>query len=167
MHSTNSIVLPVRQFRRNLAKATAAAAFLLAVSPGASFAQTQTVNAKEVAKAFFELAFVQGHVTEAALKYISPTRYIQHNPMVADGRDAFLQTIPALVKASGRRAEIKRIVAEGDLVVVHARTTVPGKPEEAARAVMDIFRIENGLIVEHWDTIQEVPATTANGNGMF
>lgn len=138
---------------------------LLALSLGSAMAQAR--SPKEVVTAFFDLAFVQGKATEAALSYISPVVYIQHNPMVADGRDAFLQFVPPALQASGRRSIIKRVIAEDDLVVVHASSSVPGKPDEPVRAVMDIFRVKDGLIIEHWDVVQVVPKTSANSNGMF
>ena len=146
-------------------KKVALLAGVLALASASVTAQTR--QPKDVVQAFFELAFVQGKPTEAAMQFISPIRYIQHNPMVGDGRDAFLQFVPASVHASGRRATIKRVIAENDLVVIHASTAVPGKPDEPTRAVMDIFRVENGLIVEHWDAVQEVPKKAANTNTMF
>ncbi len=127
----------------------------------------QPSSPKEVVTAFYEMAFVKGQTREAILKYISPTTYIQHNPMVPDGREAALAVLPDLVAKSGMRAEIKRVIAEGDLVVVHSRAAVPGKPDAPVLAIMDIFRVQDGLIVEHWDVIQEVPKTSANGNTMF
>lgn len=92
-------------------------------------------------------------------------RYVQHNPTAPDGRDGFL-TFAALLaeRAPGLCLEIQRVVAEGDYVVTHSRLTLPGAPD---RSVMDWWRLEDGKIVEHWDAIQEVPATSANDNGMF
>ncbi|MCK6401349.1 MAG: nuclear transport factor 2 family protein [Sphaerotilus natans subsp. sulfidivorans] len=127
----------------------------------------QTPNPKEIVTAFYEMAFVKGQAREAILKYISPSTYIQHNPMVPDGRDAALAVLPDIMAKTGMRAEIKRVIAEGDLVVVHSRAAVPGRPEVPALAVVDIFRVKEGLIVEHWDVIQEVPKSAANANTMF
>jgi predicted SnoaL-like aldol condensation-catalyzing enzyme len=154
--------LPMTRLRRGAMAMTAAWALGLA-SP--VFAQPQ--SPKEVVTAFYEMAFVKGQTRDAILKYISPTTYIQHNPRVPDGRDAALAVLPDLVSKSGMRAEIKRVIAEGDLVVVHSRAAVPGKPEAPVMAIMDIFRVKDGLIVEHWDVIQEVPKEAANNNTMF
>jgi predicted SnoaL-like aldol condensation-catalyzing enzyme len=146
-----------------------ASAALLALSLlGLSVPATaQTASPKELVTAFYDQAFVKGQAREAILKYISPTTYIQHNPNLPDGRDAVLTGLPAWLSKSGMRAEIKRVIAEGDLVVVHSRFAVPGKAEVPAMAVMDIFRVQGGLIVQHWDVIQEVPKTAANNNTMF
>lgn len=130
-------------------------------------AMAQSASPKEIVTAFYKQAFVQGNATEAIVKYISPSTYIQHNPTLPDGREAILKAIPEWLRKSGLRADIKRVVAEGDLVVVHARWANPDKPDAAAMAVMDIFRVEDGLIVEHWDVLQEVPKTAANNNTMF
>lgn len=92
---------------------------------------------------------------------------IQHNPGVADGRDAFVAALTAATGPGGLRADIKRVVAEGDLVAVHSRWASITDSSAAPLAVFDIFRVENGLIVEHWDAMQPVPAEMAHGNGMF
>ncbi len=122
---------------------------------------------KQIVTAFYEQAFVKGDARAAILKYISPTTYIQHNPTVPDGRDAVLAALPGWLDKTGIRAEVKRVIADGNLVVVHARWAVPGKAEVPALAVMDIFRVQDGLIVQHWDVVQEVPKTAANNNTMF
>ena len=71
----------------------------------------------------------------------------------------FTQNFPEL------RMETKRIIAEGDYVVLHSHLIL--KPGDRGSAVVDIFRLENGKIVEHWDVVQEVPETSANNNTMF
>lgn len=129
-------------------------------------AQSQTERNKANALAFYELAFNQHKVQEAADRYIGKT-YLQHNPTVADGAQAFVDAfIPFLKENPQSRAEIKRVVAEGDLVVLHvfSRTS----PQDKGEAVVDIFRFdENGKIVEHWDVIQPVPEKSVSGRGMF
>jgi predicted SnoaL-like aldol condensation-catalyzing enzyme len=153
----------VRPSRRGAVAALFAASILGLSAP----AMAQSASPKELVTAFYDQAFVKGHAREAILKYISPTTYIQHNPGLPDGRDAVLTGLPAWLSGSGMRAEIKRVIAEGDLVVVHSRFAVPGKVDAPAMAVMDIFRVQDGLIVEHWDVLQEVPKTAANNNTMF
>ncbi len=61
--------------------------------------------------------------------------------------------------------DVKRVIAEGDLVVLHYH--LPMTPDDLGRAVVDIFRVEDGKIVEHWDVLQDVPAQSANNNTMF
>ncbi len=102
---------------------------------------------------------------DAAEKYFGP-RYVQHNPGAANGPEGFKRLVGFLKeKFPNSRNEIKRVIAEGDLVVlhVHSRRT----PEDRGRAIVDIFKVENGKIVEHWDVIQDVPEKSANDNTMF
>lgn len=153
----------VRTSRRGAAVALLTISILGIAAP----AMAQTASPKEVVTAFYDQAFVKGQAREAILKYISPTTYIQHNPNLPDGREAVLTALPAWLSQSGMRAEIKRVIAEGDLVVVHSRFAVPGQTDSKVMAVMDIFRVQGGLIVQHWDVLQEVPKTAANNNTMF
>jgi predicted SnoaL-like aldol condensation-catalyzing enzyme len=93
-------------------------------------------------------------------------RYMQHNPEAADGPEAFIGFVKWLRSDYPRSTlEIKRVIAEGDLVATHSHLILePGKP---GRALADFFRLENGKVVEHWDVIQDVPSKSANPNGMF
>ncbi len=120
---------------------------------------------KETVRGFYEQAFTDHQPVEAAAKYIG-SKYIQHNPQAPDGPEAFIQFVTAW---SGQfpklSVEIKRMVAEGDLVVTHG--VLKTSPEDRGTAAADIFRIENGKIVEHWDVLQPVPETAANDNTMF
>ena len=102
---------------------------------------------------------------DAAAKYFGP-RYIQHNPGAPDGIDGFKAFI-ALRKEKfpNARSEIKRAFADGDYVILHVHAV--REPGERGVAVVDIFRLENGKIVEHWDVVQPIPEKTANSNGMF
>jgi predicted SnoaL-like aldol condensation-catalyzing enzyme len=92
--------------------------------------------------------------------------YIQHNPMAetgAQGLKAFLDW----ARATSPQAEhhVKRIFVDGDFVIGHVHVII--NPGERGNAVVDIFRIENGRIAEHWDAAQPVPEKAANQNGMF
>ena len=109
---------------------------------------------------------VHGGDPEGAVERYLGDRYVQHNPQAADGPQAFIGFVrwyrgefPEL------RLEIKRMIAEGDLVVTHGLITTA--PEDRGTAVVDIFRVENGKIVEHWDVLQPVPDEAANDNTMF
>lgn len=153
---------------------TLACSGLLAVGSNTVLAQNTNpspnpnASPKEVVTAFFELGFVQGKAGDAARKYISAAKYVQHNPQAADGREAFIKGFGAFIDGSGYRCELKRVLADGDLVVVHSHCKErPANPKERGSAVVDIFRVEQGLIVEHWDVEQAVPAKAKNRNTMF
>lgn len=119
---------------------------------------------RETVVAFYNRVFNDKDPQGAADAHMGE-RYVQHNPTAPDGRDGFLTFTALLAKrAPGLHLEILRSVAEDDYVVTHSRLTFPGAPE---RSVMDWWRLEHGKIVEHWDAVQQVPATSANGNGMF
>lgn len=99
----------------------------------------------------------------AADQYISEN-YIQHNPSVADGREALKTALTMWFKnAPKEKVDIQRIGADNDLVFLHTRS----KMGNATVSIIDIFRIENGKVAEHWDVIQEVPAKAANDHPMF
>ena len=120
---------------------------------------------KKVVTQFYDLAFNQHQPKEAMDKY-GGSDYIQHNPFVATGKQPFIDFFQDFQKRNPQScAEIKRIIAEGDLVVVHVRSTL--NPRDRGRAVMDIFRLENSKIVEHWDVGQSIPEKSANDNTMF
>jgi predicted SnoaL-like aldol condensation-catalyzing enzyme len=92
--------------------------------------------------------------------------YIQHSPAATDGLQGIGEFLDWLGRTHpGHRNHIQRIFAQDDFVIVHLRATVPG---EADLAVVDIFRLNDaGMIAEHWDVVQRVPADSKNGNGMF
>ncbi len=92
--------------------------------------------------------------------------YIQHNPLVADGKQAFIDYFTDVADQYPEKSiEFVRAVAEGDLVALHTHQTWPGGDEYVT---MDFFRFdENGKIVEHWDSIQKIPEESENGNSMF
>jgi predicted SnoaL-like aldol condensation-catalyzing enzyme len=93
-------------------------------------------------------------------------RYIQHNPRAADGPEGLKGFIGFLkAKFPKYKSEFKRVLADGDFVIVHVHN-VP-EPGDRGRAIMDIFRLESGKIVEHWDVAQDIPEKPANNNTMF
>lgn len=133
-------------------------------TPAADRTPTEAANA-EVVVAFYELAFNQHRPTEAARRYIGD-RYVQHNPHVPNGAEAFYGYFEGFFRDHPQsRVTIHRVIADGDLVALHLLSQE--SPDDPGRAIVDIFRLENGKIVEHFDVIQAVPATTANGNTMF
>ena len=120
-------------------------------------------NKKAVVE-FYEQAINQKDF-DAASKYLGP-RYIQHNPTAPDGAQGLKGFIGFLKsKFPGSKSEIKRVFAEGDHVILHVHAV--REPGTRGRAIIDIFRLENGKIVEHWDVAQDIPEKPANANGMF
>jgi predicted SnoaL-like aldol condensation-catalyzing enzyme len=119
---------------------------------------------KKVVMDFYEKAINQKDFA-AASKYMGP-RYTQHNPTAADGREGFQGFLQFLrAKYPDSHSEIKRVFADGDYVILHVHAVrVPGT---RGNAIVDIFRLENNKIVEHWDVIQAIPEKAANANGMF
>jgi predicted SnoaL-like aldol condensation-catalyzing enzyme len=120
---------------------------------------------KRIIREWHELAINQRKPEEAVAKYLGPN-YRQHNPGAGDGPEPFIETVKRFAQNfPDLRMEPKRIIAEGDYVVLHSHLLL--KPGDRGSAVVDIFRLENGKIVEHWDVVQEVPEKTANNNTMF
>jgi predicted SnoaL-like aldol condensation-catalyzing enzyme len=125
----------------------------------------QLVANKQVVRDFYDLAFNQQKPGDAAARFIGPT-YRQHNPGAADGVEPFVTFVTGFVAAFPKlRVTIKRIVAEEDLIVLHNHFV--REPGDRGLAVMDIFRLEHGKIVEHWDVMQDIPEASVNSNTMF
>jgi len=102
---------------------------------------------------------------EAASVHFGP-RYTQHNPNAGDGPEGFKNFLAFLRdKVPNSRSEIKRVFADGDYVILHVHAV--RAPGERGVAIIDIFKLENGKIVEHWDVAQPIPEKAANTNGMF
>jgi len=126
-------------------------------------------TAKEKANKAAVLAFYDAALNkldfEAASKYLGPV-YKQHNPTAADGPEG-LKGFLAYLKTTfpQTHSEVTMSFADGDYVIlrVHAIRT----PGTAGNAIVDIFRLENGKVVEHWDSVQPIPDKAANANTMF
>jgi predicted SnoaL-like aldol condensation-catalyzing enzyme len=128
---------------KSLAACVLAASHCLAVSPALAAAPQSN---KEIVVAFFRMMFQDREVDEAVRLYVSPN-YVQHNPYMRDGVGPMVDFFPPY------------------LVVIHNQWR--DSPEDRGQAVVDIFRVEKGKIVEHWDVSQEIPENPANQNGMF
>jgi predicted SnoaL-like aldol condensation-catalyzing enzyme len=119
----------------------------------------------ELVRDFYHLALNLKKPEEAVEKYLGPY-YRQHNPGAADGAEAFVAFVKGFTAAfPALHFDFRRFIAEGDLVAVHSHLV--RQPQDRGMAVMDIFRIENNKIVEHWDVLQEIPESPANSNTMF
>lgn len=146
---------------------TAVAAIFLALASSTAMAATsdaqQEANRKAVL-AFYEKGLNQKDA-DAALAYVG-NRYVQHNPGAADGPEGFRKFIGFLrEKFPNSHSEIKRSFVDGDYVILHVHAV--REPGTRGNAIVDIFKLEDGKIVEHWDVVQPVPENPANNNTMF
>ena len=115
--------------------------------------------------AFYTRAFNDHEPADAVAKYVG-SEYIQHNPDTPSGAGAFVDSAAGVIaKCPEVSVAIKRVIAEGDLVVAH--NLVKMSPEDRGMAGADIFRLRDGKSVEHWDVRQPVPEVAANDNSMF
>ena len=143
----------------------AAGAIAAAFVAVAACAQPSPLDAnKRIATEFYDAAINRKDFA-AASQYLG-SNYRQHNPTAADGAEGLRTFIDFLkMRYPNQRGAIKRVIAEGDLVVLHVHST--RGDDTPGRAIVDVFRIENGKVVEHWDVIQDIPVKSANQNGMF
>jgi predicted SnoaL-like aldol condensation-catalyzing enzyme len=116
--------------------------------------------------AFHKKAVFEGDV-ENAFRLYAGAVYRQHNPLIADGEEGLRKFVGLLVaNRPDAHGEIKRVFADGDYVILHSHWR--GLSDDPrGEAVVDIYRCENGKVVEHWDVIQPIPETAANNNTMF
>jgi len=151
----------------NLILPRAAAALLIgvALNIGSALAGDAKEEAnRKVVLEFYEKGLNQKDA-DAAIALMG-NRYVQHNPNAADGPDGFRKFIGFLKeKFPNSKSEIKRSFVDGDYVILHVHAV--REPGTRGSAIVDIFKLENGKIVEHWDAVQQIPETSANSNGMF
>ena len=155
-------MIAAQMYRRTVRAFAVAAAAWVALAAAAQPSQLE-LN-KRIATEFYDAAINRKDFA-AASQYLGSS-YRQHNPTAADGAEGLRAFIDFLrTRFPNQRGEIKRVVAEGDLVVLHVHST--RGDDTPGRAIVDIFRVENGKVVEHWDVIQDIPVQPANANGMF
>ncbi|SMD34846.1 Predicted SnoaL-like aldol condensation-catalyzing enzyme [Reichenbachiella faecimaris] len=119
---------------------------------------------KQHAVAFYQMAY-EGNPRQAVEAYVGD-EYIQHNPDVANGTEGFIEYFERMQREYPEKSiEFVRVIAEGDLVALHTHQIWPDNDQYVT---MDFFRFDdNGKIVEHWDSIQQIPETSANPNTMY
>ena len=123
-----------------------------------------TSQNRDNAIAFYKMAY-EGNPGKAVELFVGDD-YIQHNPLVGDGKEAFISYFEEMnTQYADKSIEFVRDIAEGNLVALHTHQTWPDGEEYVT---MDFFRFDkNGKIVEHWDAMQVIPKTSSNGNTMY
>jgi predicted SnoaL-like aldol condensation-catalyzing enzyme len=135
----------------------------ICVSPDAAYSEQERRN-RDVVLDFYENG-VNRRDFAAAFKHLG-ARYIQHNPAVADGPEGFREFFTRLSTTyPDFRVEVRRVFIEGDMVAVHVRSF--NGPSKNGEAGVDIFRLEDGKIIEHWAVIQPIPHRMPHSNTMF
>lgn len=144
-------------------RAIAALAAIAVAGCSAALADPTEINRKLVHE-FARVFYQEKDVRRAFERFVAPD-YIQHNPGIADGREAAIAALSPMFAAPGARFEVKRIIVDGNFAVIHLFGQ--GNPRTKGAAVADIYRLEDGKIVEHWDILQPMPETSANPHPMF
>ena len=145
---------------------------LLCLTVGTIVAQAQNVNMvqtkqeeenKQIVTTAYQRIF--GELDTTAVDEFMSKNFLQHNPTIADGQDG-VKALVKMLASQGvpkQKIEFKHIIAEGDIVILHSRYGMAGKEWR----FIDIYRIENGKIAEHWDAMMQMPDKRANNNPLF
>ena len=149
---------------RHLLLAGFAALAVLVLRPALAADAKQMEENKKTVAAFYDAVLNQKDF-DAASKYLGD-RYTQHNPGAADGPQGLKGFIAFLKERYPQsHSDIKQVFADGDNVILHVHAV--REPNTLGSAIVDIFKLERGKVVEHWDVVQPVPEKAANNNGMF
>lgn len=161
-------VAPMNKSRRNFLGLLAGLVPLQAVAASAAPADAHclTERNRKLIVAFSDLFYRQKKVREAFETYVAPD-YVQHNPQIADGRDAAIAALASMFASPERTFTVRRILVDGDLAAIHVQVAAPTPPGTRGAAVVDLYRIKDGRIVEHWDVIQLIPASAPNPHPSF
>ncbi|WBV60962.1 ester cyclase [Chryseobacterium camelliae] len=123
----------------------------------------QAQKNKEIVLKFYQEMFGDKDIS-AVDRYVTKD-YVQHNPTVADGADAFKKAASNWFQGTEKtKVDVQHVAAEGDLVFIHIKNT---NEDGSLKSTMDIFRIQDGKIAEHWDVNENVPQNSANPHPMF
>lgn len=144
---------------------------VLHTSAMATTVTSEVSDAEKMVVELYHKIFVEradkAKVRKLAEKFIHPS-YIQHNPYVATGREPFVEAIGEWMesKPASSKTVIKRVFSSGDYIILHVHSYDESKPGPG-KAGVDIFRVEDGKIMEHWDVWQPIPANMPHNNSMF
>ncbi|CZJ03778.1 polyketide cyclase [Legionella pneumophila] len=148
----------------NKSKIFAISLLLSIINNSYAFIDEQQKMNKQIVTEFYNKAINQKNF-EAASKYLG-ANYKQHNPAAADGPEGLKAFIQYLIEYyPNSHSEIKKIFTDGDYVILHVHSI--REPGTRGRAIFDLFKLEDGKIIEHWDAIQDIPVKSANSNSMF
>ena len=125
---------------------------------------TLTATNRKIVEDFAHIFYQERNVRKAFLCYVAED-YIQHKPNIPDGRDAAIEMLEPKFSSETASFDIKRILVDGNLAAIHLHGRF--SPDHPGGAVVDLFRLENGIIVEHWDVLQPVPENCINPHPMF
>ncbi len=123
----------------------------------------RTAATRAVITDFARLFYLERDVRRAFETFVAPG-YIQHNPGISDGRDAAIAALTPMFSDPGFHADLKRVLADGDYGVIHLHGY---RSDQRGGAVMDLYRVDGGKIVEHWDLIQPIPETARNDHPLL
>jgi predicted SnoaL-like aldol condensation-catalyzing enzyme len=123
----------------------------------------RTAVTRAVITDFARLFYLERDVRRAFETFVAPG-YIQHNPGIPDGRDAAIAALTPMFSDPAFHADLKRVLADGDYGVIHLHGYRGG---QRGGAVMDLYRVLDGLIVEHWDVIQPIPENARNDHPLL
>jgi predicted SnoaL-like aldol condensation-catalyzing enzyme len=139
-------------------------ALLAAIPAEAHTPHSETARNRAVITAFAHRFYDLRDVRGAFERYVVPD-YVQHNPDIPDGRDAAIKALEPTFSQPGSHFEVKQILVDGDLAVIHLRGRTGAQGEGGS--VADFYRLRNGHIVEHWDVLQPIRTGTVNPHPYF